>query len=124
MIFGIGTDIIEVARVKKQVAGDSGFKEKVFTAREIAYCQTKHHQAQHYAVRFAAKEAFFKAIGTGWRGGLAFHDVEIINNDLGKPEIFLSGQAKQFAQDHAIIKIHVSLSHIKDMVNAIVILET
>ncbi|MFH2034851.1 MAG: holo-ACP synthase [Candidatus Zixiibacteriota bacterium] len=124
MIFGIGTDLIEVDRIAKQVDGDTRFKEKIFSDREIAYCESfKVNKAQHYAARYAAKEAFFKAIGTGYRGGLAFHEISIENDDQGRPEIVLTGKAKDFAIQHAFGKIHISLSHLKDLASAIVTIE-
>jgi len=123
MIFGIGTDIIEVERIRKQISAQNKFKEKIFTSAEIEYCELKKSKAQNYAARFAAKEAFFKAIGTGWRGGLAFHEVEIVNDDLGKPEIVLSGKAAGFYNEKNFKKIHVSMSHIKDYACANVVIE-
>ena len=123
MIFGTGIDIIEVDRVAKQIAENNGFKEKIFTEKEIEYCESKKNKAQHYAARFAAKEAFFKAIGTGWRNGMAFNEIEILNNELGKPEVVLHGKTKEFSKKQLINNIHVSLSHIEKFVNAIIILE-
>jgi holo-[acyl-carrier protein] synthase len=123
LIFGIGTDIIEVARIEKQVSKDDSFRDKIFTPREIEYCEQRKSRAMNYAARFAAKEAFFKAIGTGWRGGLTFRDVEIVNDELGRPAIVLYGKAKEFAEEHGLTNISVSLSHVKDMANAIVIIE-
>lgn len=123
MIFGIGTDIIEVERIEKQLEKNSGLKEKLFTSGEIAYCETKKNKAQHYAARFAAKEAFLKAIGTGWRDGLQFNEVEVTNDQLGKPLLVLYGKTKDFVAEINITNIQVSLTHIKDMVNAIVIVE-
>ena len=95
MIFGIGIDNIEVKRIKKQIDGSTKFKEKIFTAEEIEYCESKKNYAESFAVRFAAKEAFLKAIGTGWAEGLQFIDIEILNGEKGKPEIHLHGKAKQ-----------------------------
>ena len=124
MIYGIGTDMIEVGRIAKQVDGNTRFKEKLFSAREIAYCESfKMNKAQHYAARYAAKEAFFKAIGTGYRGGIAFHEISVENDELGKPSLVLSGKALKYADRHALGKIHVSLSHLKDLANAVVIIE-
>ncbi len=123
MIYGVGTDIIEVKRVKKQLDKISGLKEKLFSPLEIAYCESKKYAEQHFTARFAAKEAFFKAIGTGWRNGLAYKEIELINNELGKPEIKLYGKAKEFANKEKIKTIHVSISHIKNIANAVVILE-
>ena len=122
LIFGTGIDIIEVERVKNQISKD-GFKENIFTKKEIEYCESKKNKAQHYAARYAAKEAFFKAIGTGWRDGMAFIEIEIINNKLGKPDVVLHGKTKKFSESNLIRNIHVSLSHIKNLVTAIITLE-
>jgi len=124
LIFGIGTDIIDIKRVERSVSNDNGFKEKVFTQHEIDYCEPLKSKYQNYAARYAAKEAFFKAIGTGWRGGLKFTEIEIVNDKLGKPEILLYGKAKEFAQENGFEKIHVSLTHLKEYANSIVIIET
>ena len=123
MIFGIGTDIIEVERVQKVMERDTGFREKVFAPQEIEYCESKHQKYQHYAGRFSAKEAFLKAIGTGWRYGIRFIDIEVVNDELGKPEINLSGKAKEWAKKESVSNIHVSLSHVKMMATATVIIE-
>jgi len=125
LIFGIGIDIIEVARIEKQISGESNsFVKRVFTTKEIDYCEKKiRNKAQNYAARFAAKEAFFKAIGTGWRDGLSWQEIEIENDELGKPGLVLSGKSKKLVKDHKISKIHVSLSHIKEIAVAVVILE-
>lgn len=124
MIFGIGIDIIEVSRMDKQISGDgSSFQKRIFTEHEINYCETKKNKAQHYAARFSAKEAFFKAIGTGWRNGLTWQEIEIINDDLGKPVIVLHGKAKEFIEKNLIKNIHLSLSHVKETAVAVVILE-
>ena len=125
MIFGIGIDIIEVERIAKQVHDSSStFIQKIFTEKEIAYCETKiKNKAQNYAARFAAKEAFFKAIGTGWRNGFRWQDIEVENDDLGKPMVAVSGTLKSFVEKKNILNIHVSLSHVKEMAVALVILE-
>lgn len=123
MIFGIGTDIIEVARMERHITGNSGLKEKLFTAREQAYSENKATVFQHYAARFAAKEAFFKALGTGYRYGMAFHEIEVVNDDLGKPVIHLHGKVKDFIEKEGIRHIHLSISHVKEMASAFVVLE-
>jgi holo-[acyl-carrier protein] synthase len=123
LIFGTGIDLIEVDRVRNKISKVDGLKEEIFTKREIEYCESKKNKAQHYAARYAAKEAFFKAIGTGWRDGMAFIEIEILNNELGKPEIVLHGKTKNFIKLHAINNVQVSLSHIKDFVTAIITLE-
>ena len=125
MIFGLGTDIIEVSRIEKQISNPNNrFQESIFTEKEIQYCEQKRNKAENYAARFAAKEAFFKAIGTGWRNGLSWKDVEVVNDKLGKPSIILYGKSKQFIEDNNINNIHISLSHIKKFALATVILET
>jgi len=124
MIYGIGTDIIEVERIHKVMERDIGFRDKIFTPGEIEYCEKMKNRYQHYAARFSAKESFLKAIGTGWRYGIRFADIDICHDDLGKPFIRVYGKAKELVNNLSISKIHVSLSHLKEMATAIVILET
>ena len=123
MIFGIGTDIIEVDRVEKMVARGRKHLETIFTEREMEYCEIKVRKFEHYAARFAAKEAVLKALGTGWRDGLAFSDIEILNDDLGKPKISLQGKVKAFFDEQQIKQVSISLSHTKENAIAVVILE-
>ena len=123
MVFGTGIDIIEVARIEKVMQRDIGFRDKIFTPGEIEYCESKKNRYQHYAARFSAKEAFLKAIGTGWRFGVRFGDIGVIHDDLGQPHIELTGKAKEISSQLLISKIHVSLSHLKEMATAVVILE-
>lgn len=123
MIYGIGIDSIEVARLGKSLGAEKGLKEKLFTSREIEYCDSKRKGVRNYAARFAAKEAFFKALGTGWRGGLAFTDIEVVNDELGKPEIVLHGKAKEEVVARDITNVQVSLTHLEDIASAIVLLE-
>lgn len=122
MILGIGTDIAEVARIAKS-ATDTRFRERVFSPYEITYCESKANKGESYAARFAAKEAFFKAIGTGWRGGLAFNEVEVQNDELGKPSLHLLGETALIASEKNIKTIHLSLSHTKELAVAMVVLE-
>ena len=124
MILGLGTDLFEVSRMKKAMEKDPSFIESVFTKGEIQYCEPRKRKEQNFAARYAAKEAFMKALGTGWRNGIKFTDINIINNDLGKPEIFLIGKAKEIADNLGVKTIHLSMSHIKDIVNAFVIIES
>lgn len=123
MIFGIGTDIIEVQRVEKKLSKTQGLKKRLFTEREVAYCESKHRPALHYAARFAAKEAFLKAMGTGWTGGHKFSEIEVVNNEQGRPELYVYGRVKEFCETHGITGMEVSLSHIRDLAKAIVVLE-
>lgn len=118
MIIGIGTDIIEIERVRRAVLNEH-FKEKVFTENEQNYCESRGVQsAASYAARFAAKEAFFKALGTGIFTSLT--EVEILNDAAGKPEIFLHGKAKIFSEH--VKKIFVSVSHCREYATAFVTL--
>ena len=121
MITGIGTDIIEVERVRKALERDA-LKEKAFSKREIEYCD-KDKFAQSYAARAAAKEAFFKALGTGWRDKMNIYEVEILNDEFGKPFIELSGETLKVFEQKGGGKIHVSISHIKEHAVAFVIIE-
>ncbi len=122
MIIGLGTDIAEVGRIAKSIE-NSAFRDKVFSKTEIDYCETKTNKAENYAARFAAKEAFFKALGTGWRGLMAFNEVEVVNDELGKPTINLLGKAIDILTERKIKTIHISLSHTREMAMATVILE-
>jgi len=123
MVAGVGIDMIEVDRVAIKIAKESGFRELVFSAKEINYCEHKANKYQHYAGRFAAKEAFFKALGTGWLNGTAFNEIEISNNADGKPELTLIGQTAETLKEQGPLKISVSLTHLKTIASAIVIIE-
>ncbi|MBP9099729.1 MAG: holo-ACP synthase [Ferruginibacter sp.] len=123
MIYGIGIDLIEVERVAEKIGKLSGFRELVFSKNEIEYCELRANKFEHYAARFAAKEAFFKAIGTGWRDGTAFNEIEIINEENGKPVMSFLGKTAASVSKLNLGKIAVSLSHLKTMATAIVIIE-
>jgi holo-[acyl-carrier protein] synthase len=123
MITGIGIDIVEVERIAEKIEKNNGFRELVFSANEIAYCESKTHKYEHYAARFAAKEAFFKALGTGWLNDTSFNEVEIINNEQGKPGVVLLGLTNTTVNTLGNFNIMVSLSHIKLTATAVVIIE-
>jgi len=124
MIVAIGIDIIEVARVREVLARTPRFRERVFTAAERAYCDTRGVvAAQHYAARFAAKEATLKALQTGWRGGISWHDVEIASYESGAPYLVLSGIVSELLAQSGASKAHLSLSHTTEHAIAQVILE-
>jgi holo-[acyl-carrier protein] synthase len=123
MITGIGTDLIEVERVAGKISKEEGFRELVFTPNEIAYCEAKANKFQHYAARFAAKEAFLKAIGTGWISGIAFNEIEITNDGEGKPLLNLIGGTSKFLESRRMGKTWVSLSHLATISSAVVIIE-
>jgi holo-[acyl-carrier protein] synthase len=124
MIHGTGVDIVDISRFQRFVAeNNTPLLERVFTRRELAYCSGKKHSAQHFALRFAAKEAFLKAVGTGLRGGLSWQHMEVVNDGLGKPEMLLSGKAAELFADNGLQKIFLSLSHDGNMAVAMLVLE-
>lgn len=120
---GVGIDMIEVSRVATKIGKESGFREMVFSEDEIHYCEPKANKAEHYAARFAAKEAFLKAIGTGWKNGTSFHEIEIRHDQEGSPELHLLGETAQTLAPLGIQKIYVSLSHLKSIASAVVVIE-
>ncbi|HOV12916.1 MAG TPA: holo-ACP synthase, partial [Spirochaetota bacterium] len=97
--------------------------EKVFTKNEIEYCMKRKASSQCLAVRFATKEAFAKALGTGFRNGVYFDEIEIVNNELGKPDIKLYGKTKEIYDNLNLKKVNVSLSHEKHYAVSVVVLE-
>jgi len=113
----------QVSRIEQKVQDQAGLKEKLFTAGEIEYCQARKYSGRNFAARFAAKEAFMKALGTGWRDGLAFNQIEVVNDELGKPELELHGKAADMLAAGNVTSIHLSLTHTNDLASAIVILE-
>lgn len=120
MIRGIGTDIIEIERIRQAVSSEH-FKRRVFTETEQNYCESRGAQsAASYAARFAAKEAFFKALGTGIVTSLT--EVEIRNFSDGQPQILLYGSANILAVENYVGKIFVSLSHSREYATAVVLL--
>lgn len=123
MLAGLGTDLTEVERIAEKINKGSGFREMVFSKTEIAYCESKTNKFEHYAARFAAKEAFFKALGTGWLEGTHFNEVEITNDESGKPTLVLLAETKKTLSAWGISKILVSLSHLKTIASAVVIIE-
>lgn len=122
MILGVGIDQIEVSRVKRKIE-DKGFLSKVFSDNEIDYCLARGVPAQHFAARFAAKEAMLKALGVGLTGGFELSNISVESGVEGKPHICLKGRVKDHCNEQKIRKIHVSMSHLKDIASAIVILE-
>lgn len=123
MIKGIGVDMVEIERVGRLIEQDRGFAERVFTEREIAYCESKFSRAQHYAARFTAKEAFFKALGTGFRDGMSWRDVEVENDELGKPQLRLAAVALRQFRRRRLKRALLSLSHTRGMAVALVVIE-
>src|SRR5918912_2159606 len=111
-IVGIGTDIVECVRIARMIEQHGElFLNRVYTEREVRYCQGRKHSTEHFAGRWAAKEAILKCLGTGWRRGLCWTDIEVRNDANGKPEVRMCGAAKDQAQSLRISDILVSISH-------------
>jgi holo-[acyl-carrier protein] synthase len=124
MIISIGIDIIEVSRVHETIARTPRFAERVFTAAERAYCESRGAAAaQHYAARFAAKEAALKALQTGWSGGISWQDVEVSAKDSGAPVILFNGRARELFAASGATAAHISIAHTTEHAIAEVILE-
>lgn len=124
MIVSIGIDIIEVARIREVLVRTPRFVERVFTIAERAYCDSRGAvAAQHYAARFAAKEAALKALKTGWRGGITWHDVEVFSEESGAPYLTFKGEAKAWFDKSGASRIHLSMAHTTEHAIAEVILE-
>ena len=124
MIVGTGVDIAEVPRIAAAIErfGDR-FLKRIFTDNEIRYCESKANKVERYAARFAAKEAALKAIGTGWRGGISWTEVEVTREPGGRPTITFHGVAGEFAKKMGARRAHLSLSHTVEHAIAQVILE-
>ncbi len=124
MIFGIGIDIVDISRFERFVQMNrQSLLLRLFTAHELDYCSVKKLSAQHYALRFAAKEAFLKALGTGLRDGLAWKDMEVVNDQWGKPELKLSGKALELFHGRGLTASFLALSHDANCAVATVVLE-
>ena len=125
MIVGTGIDITEVPRIAASIARyGQRFLDRVYTPGEIAYCQSKRNSAERFAARFAAKEAAMKAIGTGLRQGVTWHDVEVGREPGGRPTIIFSGKAAEFATRLGSKRVSLSISHTEEIAIAQVILES
>jgi holo-[acyl-carrier protein] synthase len=124
MVLGVGTDLMEIARIQRSVArfGDR-FLLRVFTPREIAYCQRKKYAAESFAARFAAKEAGAKALGTGISQGIRWLELEVIREPSGKPSLQLTGRAAERARGLGVATVSLSLTHSKDIALAVVVME-
>ena len=111
-IIGIGTDITECLRIARMIERHGElFINRVYTPEEINYCQSRKQATQHFAGRWAAKEALLKAIGTGWRRGITWRDMEIRNEPSGRPVVAVRGGAKDVVEQLGVTKLLVSISH-------------
>ncbi|MBW1992689.1 MAG: holo-ACP synthase [Deltaproteobacteria bacterium] len=127
MIYGVGVDLVRVDRIAKAIDRyGERFLARIFTPAEIAYCQSRSRRAVwQFAQRFAAKEAFSKALGVGLRaGGIRWREVEVLPNSMGKPEIHLTGRARELCNQAAIRNMQLSLADEDNHAVAVVVLET
>ena len=112
MVVGIGVDLVETARIGDSIEQHGErFTRRLYTPGEIAYCEKFKNKAERYAARFAAKESAFKALGTGWREGVRWLDVEVVNQANGKPELLLHGRAQELARALGVARMSISISH-------------
>lgn len=118
-IVGIGTDITEVLRIAKMIEQHGElFISRVFTPREISHCSSRRHATQNYAGRWAAKEAILKALGTGWRKGISWRDVEVVPQRTGPPVVELHAAAAEIAKRRGIDEVLISISHCRSHATA------
>ena len=125
MIFGIGTDIVEVARIEASIAqfGDE-FAKRILADSEFSIYLATHIKARFLAKRFAAKEAFSKALGTGLRHPATFQNIAVSHDELGKPMLVLASELQNFLQSKHIAHMHISISDERNLAAAFVVLET
>jgi len=120
-IFGIGIDLIEVSRIKQIIARfGERFRNRIFSTREQNFCESQNEKYLSYAARFAAKEAFSKALGTGLRGKISWRDIVVIDNEKSRPELEINGRAKKLLNER---NTFLSITHTENYASAIVIIE-
>lgn len=125
MIVGLGLDVAEIDRIEAAITRHGApFLERVFTPREVAYCERHRHRFERYAARFAVKEAAMKALGTGWTQGVAWRDIEVVREPSGKPTLQLSGVARKVADRLGVNTISVTITHSGNLALAQVIFES
>ncbi len=123
MIIGIGTDILHVRRIEEAMERTPGFESRVFAREETEYCRRMHRAGPHFAARFCAKEAFMKALSTGWSGGIRFQDIVVLRAESGAPYLEIREPTRSLIPDFERLLIHVTLSHDQDIAIASVIIE-
>jgi holo-[acyl-carrier protein] synthase len=118
-VVGIGADIVECLRIAQMIERHGElFVGRVYTPQEIEYCSARKAATQHYAARWAAKEAVLKAVGTGWVRGISFRDIEIMTDAAGQPSVALSGGALEVCENRNIERVLVTLSHCRSHATA------
>jgi holo-[acyl-carrier protein] synthase len=124
VIVGLGLDIAEIDRIEAAITRHGPpFLERIFTTREVAYCESHRNKFERYAARFAAKEAAMKALGTGWRRGVRWRDIEVARHPGGKPALHLEGAARQIANELGVKNISLTITHSGNLALAQVIFE-
>lgn len=121
-IVGVGVDLCEIGRLRRAM-GRAGFRRRVFSDTEARDCRGRAHPEIHFAARFAAKEAYFKALGTGWSGGIGWRDVSVRSRRAGAPSLRVGGAAARASKALGVTRSHLSLSHAGDYAVAVVVLE-
>jgi holo-[acyl-carrier protein] synthase len=118
-VIAVGTDIVEVVRIGQMIERHGEiFLNRVYTDDEIRYCQRRKEYTQHFAGRWAAKEAVMKTLGTGWSRGVGWRDIEICSNRNGAPSIVLRGGAREIAEQVGICDVLISISHCRSFATA------
>ena len=123
MVIGLGIDIVEVRRISRALQASETLAKRVFTDSELEYCGKRKDYFQHFAGRFAAKEAALKALGTGWQEGIRWKDVEIVPDDLGKPELIFYRRAKEIFEESGAQRALVTITHASEYAVAAVVIE-
>lgn len=122
MIAAIGIDLVDIRKMRRSIRSDA-YLRRVFSEAELAECNSAHNRAERLAGKFAAKEAFMKAIGNGIRQGVWFSQIEVLHLDTGQPFLKLSREAQRRVQEMRLECLHLSISHTSGMATAVVILE-
>ncbi len=123
MVVGLGVDIVEVERIRKALEDQPAMIRRVFTRPEAEYCTGRKNQYQHFAGRFAAKEAALKALGTGWAEGIRWRDVEVSSEPSGKPLLHFHGRAREVFDSLDASTIFLTITHARAYAVAVVMLE-
>lgn len=122
MIQGLGTDIVEIVRIGEMIERHGElFLQRVYTDQEVAYCQKRTASYQHFAGRWAAKEAVLKALGTGWAKGIAWRDIEVVSFPSGQPRVAIHGAVRELSEQAGIAGYLLSISHCRSHATAVAV---
>jgi len=124
VVIGLGIDIVEVRRIGRALQNSDALAKKVFTQLELDYCLKKKNRFQHFAGRFAAKEAALKALGTGWQEGIRWKDVEVVPDELGKPELNFYRRAREVFEASGAKRALLTITHASEYAVAAVVLDS